>query len=105
MEDDSSLRNGEGKHDDNEEDQVKMEKFYALIRSFREAQNYYKRKELNELEKKNKNKKIKRVGGDEQLSCWVPKFGEEDFTEDIEFRRPLIFLGPCNKEKDKKARH
>ncbi|KAB1202654.1 Protein NIM1-INTERACTING 1 [Morella rubra] len=104
MEDESSLRNGEDKHEDDEEDQVKMEKFYALIRSFREARNYYKRKELNELEKKNKNKKMKRVGGDEQPSSWVPKFEREDFTEDVEFRRPpLIFPSPCNKEENKKA--
>lgn len=46
-----------------QEEEVKMEKFFALIRSFREARNYYRRKGLNELEKKKSNKKMNKMGG------------------------------------------
>ncbi|XP_041018375.1 protein NIM1-INTERACTING 1-like [Juglans microcarpa x Juglans regia] len=95
----------EEEKEEEEEEDVKMENFFALIRSFREARNYYKRKEMNELEKKNSShKKTKRVGG-EQSSCnWVPKFEQEDFAREVvEFRRtPLIFPRPHNEEKNKK---
>jgi hypothetical protein len=94
---------------DEQEEEVKMEKFFALIRSFREARNYYRRKDLNELEKKRKsNKKMKMMGGgdhqQQQSSCWVPKFEKEDFTNEVEFRRPpLVFPAPCSKENAKKG--
>jgi hypothetical protein len=107
MENDKSVR--VGGDEEEEEEEVKMEKFFALIRSFREARNYYRRKEMNELEKKKRsNKKMKMMcGGDDPLpksSCWVPKFEQEDFTREIEFGRPpLVFPSPCNKEKAKKG--
>ncbi|KAG6644910.1 hypothetical protein I3843_08G082500 [Carya illinoinensis] len=110
MEDDKSLRIGENKQEE-EEDDVKMEKFYELIRSFREARNYYKRKESTEWEiKKNKNKKMKRIEGEEQSSCnyWVPKFEQEDFDKEVEFRKPdhplapLVYPRQCNKDKEMK---
>lgn len=109
MENDKGVRVEE--EDEEEGDDVKMEKFFALIRSFREARNYYKRKEMNgemEEKKKKSNKKMKMMmaGGDEQQqqqqksSSWVPKFEQEDFTKEVEFRGPpLVFPVPCNKEK------
>ena len=105
MENDKSVRVG---GDEEEEDEVKMEKFFALIRSFREARNYYKRKEMNELEKKKRsNKKMKMMCGGADMqkpSSWVPKFKPEDFTGEVEFRRPpLVFPSPCNEEKAKKG--
>ncbi|CAK9145258.1 unnamed protein product [Ilex paraguariensis] len=80
-----------------EPEEEKMEKFFALIKSFNDARNR-RRNELmiiNEMEKK-KNKR-KRPEVDLQQSSWVPSFKWEDFTEEIEFRRPpLIFPDPCN---------
>ncbi|KAG2697765.1 hypothetical protein I3760_07G120600 [Carya illinoinensis] len=94
------------REEEEEEEDVKMEKFFALIRNFREARDYYKRKEMSDLEKNNRShKKAKRVGG-EQSSCnWVPKFEQEDFAREVvEFRRtPLLFFPrPHNEEKNKK---
>lgn len=103
-----SARIREDKREEEEEveDEVKMEKFFALIRSFREARNYYKRNQMNELEKNRNHKKTKRVSCGEQSSCnWVPKFEQEDFARDqvVEFRRTsLIFPArPRNEEKNK----
>ncbi|KAF5455447.1 hypothetical protein F2P56_025020 [Juglans regia] len=102
----SRIRSDKREEEEEEEEDVKMEKFFALIRSFREARNYYKRKEMNEMEKKNtSHKKTKRAVGGEQSSCnWVPKFEQEDFAKEVvEFRRtPLIFRRPDNEEKNKK---
>jgi hypothetical protein len=92
-----------------QEEEVKIEKFFDLIRSFRVARNYYRRKGLNELEKKKSNKKMKKMGGGDhqhQLSCWVPKFKQEDFTKEVQFtfkRPPLVFPAPTNKENAKKG--
>lgn len=99
MENDKSFRNGEAEQ---EEEEAKMEKFFALIRSFREARNYRRKELMNDSQVINNKKKMKRVGGDDH-SSWVPKFEWEDFTKEVEFvRPPLIFPGPCNnKEKDK----
>jgi hypothetical protein len=98
MENDKNLRIVE----DEQEEEAKMEKFFALIKSFREARNYRRKELMNDLEKKkNNNKKMKRVDGEQ--SSWVPKFEWEDFTKEVEFiKPPLIFPAPCNEEKDKK---
>ena len=102
MENDKSFRNGEDKQE--EEEEAKMEKFFALIRSFREARNYRRKELMNDSQVMNNSKRMKRVGGDH--SSWVPKFEWEDFTKEVEFvRPPLIFPSPCNnKEKDKEER-
>lgn len=92
-----------GELDIEQEDQ-KMEQFFALIRSFQEARNRRK----DELEEKQKKKKVRRLNDQEPQSSWVPSFEWEDFTEDIKFRRPpLIFPRPCNDKKildDKKPK-
>lgn len=87
-----------------EQEDQKMEQFFALIRSFQEARNRRK----VELEEKQKKKKVRRLNDQEPQSSWVPSFEWEDFTEDIKFRRPpLIFPRPCNDKKildDKKPK-
>ncbi|KAB5569552.1 hypothetical protein DKX38_003345 [Salix brachista] len=81
---------------DEQEDQ-KMEQFFALIRSFHEARSRWK----DELaEKPRKKKKVRRSKDEEPQSSWVPSFEWEDFTEDIKFTGPpLIFPSPCNNKK------
>ncbi|KAA8543006.1 hypothetical protein F0562_021499 [Nyssa sinensis] len=84
--------------EDDQPEEEKMEKFFALIRNFRDARNH-RRSELNEMERK-KNKIRKLQSGQ---SSWLPSFEWEDFTEEIEFRKlPLIFPAPCDKKEDKK---
>ncbi|CAJ1874138.1 unnamed protein product [Sphenostylis stenocarpa] len=73
-----------------EEEEMKMEMFYALLRRFRDARDR-RRKELEELEKSEKRRKV----GTEQHCGWVPSFEWEDFTNEVEFRgQPLCFTTP-----------
>ena len=85
-----------------EEEEEKIEKFFALIRSFRDARDC-RRNELKEQSKnknKNKQKQNKRKAEhdhDNPQSSWVPKFRLEDFTQEIEFKSlPLKYPSPCN---------
>ncbi|KAL4310459.1 hypothetical protein GQ457_01G051160 [Hibiscus cannabinus] len=66
-----------------EEEEKKMEQFFALLRNFHEALN--RRKE--ELRQQQKDAKIRK-----KESSWVPAFEWADFNEEIEFQRPA----PCN---------
>ncbi|KAH7578197.1 hypothetical protein ACOSP7_000599 [Xanthoceras sorbifolium] len=89
---------GEDHHHKEDKEDEKMEKFFSLIRSFHEARNR-RRQELNDLEDKRKKNKIRRCNGadQQQSSSWVPSFEWQDFTEEIEFRRPpTIFPTPYN---------
>ncbi|KAJ4727866.1 protein NIM1-INTERACTING 1-like [Melia azedarach] len=95
--------------EDDQRDEEKMERFFALIKNFHEARNRIKRGELNELEEKNKKNKMRRINHDRQdeeaSKGWVPKFEWKDFAEEIEFRKPpLIFPSPCNNREEKKQR-
>ncbi|GLU07201.1 hypothetical protein SLE2022_241670 [Rubroshorea leprosula] len=93
------MENKKTGRDGNEEDDQKMEQFFALIRSFREARNR-RREELREMEEMKKEKKKMRRSGGEEQSNWIPTFRQEDFTQEIEFRRPpIIFASSCNKKK------
>ncbi|TKY61677.1 NIM1-INTERACTING 1 [Spatholobus suberectus] len=85
-------RKGKDEKDDDEvEEEMKMDKFYALLRRFRDARDR-RRKELEELEK---SESKKRKVGAEQHSVWVPSFEREDFTNDVQFRGPpLRFPAP-----------
>ncbi|KAJ0052176.1 protein NIM1-INTERACTING 1 [Pistacia vera] len=89
--------------EDELQEEEKIEKFFSLIRKFHEARNR-RREELNELEETRKKDKIRRIdNGHEEQSSWVPSFEWQDFTEEIEFRRPpIIFPSPCNKKEEKK---
>ncbi|TKY45311.1 NIM1-INTERACTING 1 [Spatholobus suberectus] len=79
-------RKGKDEKDDDEvEEEMKMDKFYALLRRFRDARDR-RRKELEELEK---SESKKRKVGAEQHSVWVPSFEREDFTNDVQFRGHL----------------
>ncbi|MED6131218.1 hypothetical protein PIB30_007907 [Stylosanthes scabra] len=78
-------------HDDDDSgDEAKMEKFYSLLRRFRDARDRRK-SELKEMENNNQesnviNKKAKTA----EVS-----FVLQDFTTEIEFRKPpLVFPNP-----------
>lgn len=104
---------GELEQDDDQNEEERMEKFFALIRGFHEARNR-RRNELNEIEARNKKKM--RKSDDHRESGWVPAFQWEDFTQGIEFRKqppppPPSLLFPAgvpncnviiNKKEDKK---
>ncbi|XP_022728151.1 protein NIM1-INTERACTING 1-like [Durio zibethinus] len=89
--------------EDKEQEDQKMEQFFALIRNFQEARN--RRKDaLGQREEKITNRKLNKIRRlDDEHSSWVPTFEWADFTKDIEFRRPpIIFPSPNNKKDDKK---
>ncbi|KAE8697160.1 hypothetical protein F3Y22_tig00110630pilonHSYRG00031 [Hibiscus syriacus] len=94
-----------GEDDRQEQEDEKMEQFFALLRNFREARNKRKqelrqRDDEEEMSKNMKKNKASNLGDDEQPS-WVPRFEWEDFTAEIEFRRPLIvFPTPYNKKQE-----
>ncbi|OMO82218.1 hypothetical protein COLO4_23173 [Corchorus olitorius] len=97
-----------GEDDDLEQEDQKMEKFFALIRNFQEARNKRKhelRQKEEKAEIKKKQNKMKRSDVDDhnEQSSWVPTFEWTDFTEGIEFRRPpIIFPSPFNNKQGKK---
>ncbi|XVF32951.1 hypothetical protein REPUB_Repub17cG0127100 [Reevesia pubescens] len=101
----SHVRNGE-EVDEEQEDDQKMEQFFALIRNFQEARkrrkNELEQRDDQEISKKKQNNKIRKL--EDEQSSWVPTFEWADFTEEIEFRRPpIIFPTPIyNKKDDKK---
>ncbi|KAI7984245.1 Protein NIM1-INTERACTING 1 [Camellia lanceoleosa] len=103
---------GGGEPEEQEDDEKKMDKFFALIRSFREARDR-RRNELKEMEMgKNKNtmnmmmmmkttttKKRAKTEHEEggQKSSWVPSFEWEDFSEEqVELRKAPLFPAPWN---------
>ena len=90
---------------DDPEEEMKIEKFYSLLRSFRDTRNR-RRKELDDLERNDSNKKKKMKRIKEETSSWVPSFEWEDFTTEIEFRRPpLVLSTPCDhRDKDSKKK-
>ena len=86
-----------------EQEDQKMEQFFALIRNFQEACNKRKN-ELRQREEKLKNKKQNKIRRlDDEQSSWVPTFEWIDFTEEIEFRKPpIVFPNPHYKKEEKK---
>ncbi|OMO64071.1 hypothetical protein CCACVL1_22076 [Corchorus capsularis] len=96
-----------GEDDELEQEDQKMEQFFALIRNFQEARNKRKhelRQKEEKAEIKKKQNKMKRADVDhDEQSSWVPTFEWTDFTEEIEFRRPpIIFPSPYNNKQGKK---
>lgn len=87
----------DGKGEDEDEER-KIEQFFALIRGFREAQNKRKN-ELMEMEERRKRKRKM----DEEQSSWVPTFRIEDFNEEIEFRRAPIIATAGRRREDQKV--
>ncbi|MBA0736252.1 hypothetical protein Gogos_009819 [Gossypium gossypioides] len=78
--------------EDEEQEDEKMEQFFALIRNFHEAVNRRK----NEL--RQRDEKIRRVDG--MQTSWVPTFEWADFADEIEFRRPSTI-----NNKEEKGKH
>nr|DAD33003.1 TPA_asm: hypothetical protein HUJ06_011854 [Nelumbo nucifera] len=84
-----------------EEEEQKVDKFFALIKSFRDACDR-RGMELSESSSSPSRKKRK-VDEKEKKSVWVPKFEMEDFTEEIEFKSPhVIFPTPCYRKEKRK---
>ncbi|CAK9152856.1 unnamed protein product [Ilex paraguariensis] len=96
MENENRERNAYSAEDDQPEEE-KMEKFFALITKFHDARNQLL---ISKMEKK-ENKRRKTKSDEPQQSSWVPTFKLEDFAEEIDFKRlPVIFPDPCNKKED-----
>ncbi|PRQ45129.1 putative NPR1/NH1-interacting protein [Rosa chinensis] len=100
--------------EEEEEEMEKIEKFYSLIRHFREARNRLiglrKTRPNHEVgdeveqEKMKTSKKRKKTGDDDRdherrLSTWVPSFECEDFTnKEVEYPGTCLSFPalPCN---------
>nr|DAD38385.1 TPA_asm: hypothetical protein HUJ06_009026 [Nelumbo nucifera] len=95
------VRDQEIQEEEDEEEQ-KVERFFALIRSFRDACDR-RRLEINESSYSPPGKRTKLMDVQEKKSGWVPKFEMVDFEEEIKFTRPLIqLLPPRYKQEEKK---
>ncbi|XP_043726240.1 protein NIM1-INTERACTING 1 [Telopea speciosissima] len=79
-----------------EDEEEKIERFFALIRSFRDVRDSARKRELNNDTKK-KDKEAEKKSG---KSLWVPSFKREDFAEQIEFKTPSLIRSSCNREGD-----
>ncbi|KAF7120287.1 hypothetical protein RHSIM_Rhsim13G0001700 [Rhododendron simsii] len=83
--------------EEDKEVEEKMNKFYALIRSFRDARDRRRNELLKEMEinnNNNKNNKKRKAAEQQIVSSLVPSFRMEDFTQqgEAEFKRtPLKF--------------
>ncbi|KAL8101116.1 hypothetical protein AgCh_033123 [Apium graveolens] len=95
---------------DEDDEEEKIETFFALVRGFQEARNR-RRNELKQIETRS-NKKSRSSGEDCRNSGWVPVFQWEDFTHENDSRKhphPLVFhtghatlVASMDKVKDKK---
>ncbi|CAI9774260.1 unnamed protein product [Fraxinus pennsylvanica] len=84
--------------EDAEDDETKIDEFFALIRNIRDIRN-----QLNDQTEKVHNNRKRKSNSDsddhhrKSTSAWVPAFQWEDFTTEVEFRRPSSVLpSPCN---------
>ncbi|OVA16698.1 hypothetical protein BVC80_1543g140 [Macleaya cordata] len=110
-----------------EDEDLKVEKFYELIRSFHDACGHRRRSKSttttdhhhhhqsddhDQVVIKNKKMKIMKMKEDEvdhhEKPIWVPSFKSEDFKGEIKFRNPppprlpLMSPGTCSKQGTKK---
>lgn len=83
-----------------EDDEKKIEEFFALIKNFKDVRNQLKD---NTYKGKNKRKRMSDSETDEckrnsaAAAAWVPAFHCEDFTAEVKYRRPSSVLPPpCN---------
>ncbi|KAL2456065.1 Uncharacterized protein Adt_01365 [Abeliophyllum distichum] len=86
--------------EDEEDEEKKIEEFFALIRNFKDARN-----RLNDQMEKGNNKRRRKSDSDSddhrKSAAWVPAFQWEDFTTEIEFKRPSSALPlPCNNNRN-----
>ncbi|KAK7269575.1 hypothetical protein RIF29_22307 [Crotalaria pallida] len=79
------------------EDETKMEMFYSLLRSFRDARDRRRRELLQqELEKNDEESKSRKKMKTKKAEA---SFEWEDFTSEIQFRKPpLIFPKPIPRD-------
>ncbi|KAI8522530.1 hypothetical protein RHMOL_Rhmol13G0004000 [Rhododendron molle] len=80
--------------EEDKEVEAKMDKFYALIRSFRDARDRRRNELLKEMEINNNHNKKRKAAEQHTVSSLVPSFRMEDFTQqgEAEFKRtPLKF--------------
>ncbi|CAK9310200.1 unnamed protein product [Citrullus colocynthis] len=88
-----------------EEEEVEMERFFALVRNFKEMRDR-RRKELmigeeEEIAAEKRRKRMKTAEAVENRSTWIPKFEREDFDEEFQVRGPALILPkPCNLVKE-----
>ncbi|KAK2970252.1 hypothetical protein RJ640_021688 [Escallonia rubra] len=101
---------GRGEENGDQKEEEKMEKFFELIRSYREARNRRIKELMNDELEKKKQRAIKKRKSDgcgggrgdaQQCASWVPSFEWEDFAKEAELgKRPVIFpAGPCHYNK------
>lgn len=105
MEKEKVSRSGEDAKEQDED--MKMEKFFALMRRFGEARKRLRKEFMeDDIDCQGLNKKMmiwKRSTADDQRrsSTWVPSFQRDDFTTEIDFiAPPLILPNPCNHSKE-----
>ncbi|KAK8269304.1 hypothetical protein V6Z11_D11G119300 [Gossypium hirsutum] len=72
--------------DDDEEEEENMEKFYALIKSIREARD---RLIINNPSSAENTKKRKLLEEEKQVVAWNPSFQREDFMEEADKLKKL----------------
>ncbi|XP_068638654.1 protein NIM1-INTERACTING 1-like [Aristolochia californica] len=76
------------RHEDEADEEEKMDRFYALLRRIRAAKDRLRADESSECKKKKLT---------EGKSPWVPSFELEDFTQEIDLKNPVIFWSPSKK--------
>lgn len=95
--------------EEEEEVEMEMERFFALVRNFKEMRDR-RRKELmigeeeEEIAAEKRRKRMKTAEAVENRSTWIPKFEREDFDEEFQGRGPALILPkPCNLVKEDTA--
>ncbi|KAJ4955791.1 hypothetical protein NE237_012574 [Protea cynaroides] len=87
------IKKEEEEEEEEEGEDEKIERFFALIKSFRDARDGVRKREPNNIEPNNiEPKTTSHQKKDSGKSAWVPSFQWEDFAEQIEFRKPPLIL-------------
>ncbi|XP_023514605.1 protein NIM1-INTERACTING 1 [Cucurbita pepo subsp. pepo] len=91
-----------------EEEEMKMEAFFALVRNFKEMRDQ-RRKELmigcdgeKAAAAEMRKRKMKTV---ENRSAWIPRFEREDFDEEFQLRGPAKEEAAAAAKKKKKVKN
>ncbi|EOX95381.1 hypothetical protein QUC31_005008 [Theobroma cacao] len=85
--------------DDDDEDDEKetMEKFYALVKSIREARDRLMINNSEAAETRSKKRKLEEV---KQVVVWKPSFQHEDFMEEAQLRKPPVRVASTSRSKE-----
>ncbi|OAY61976.1 uncharacterized protein LOC110627209 [Manihot esculenta] len=76
-------------HDDEDNEEIKIEKFFALVKSIREARDRFPNgsdTSKQEMDCKNKKRKLEEENK-RQFAVWKPCFQPEDFLEEFHARK------------------